>query len=94
MWRPAIHGSLASWRLGSPASGSPLSSTLCRTLARVLRKSDFEVVEAESGRKAVAELEKTPFDVIVSDVQMAEMGLEVLRALCSTRPRHSGDFPS
>ena len=52
------------------------------SIARLLGKSHFDVVVVEDGRKAIAALEKAPFDVILSDVQMPEVGgLDLLRAV-------------
>jgi PAS domain S-box-containing protein len=55
---------------------------LRRTLGRQLRRAGFEVISVESGAKAIAALETTAFDVVVSDVQMPDGdGLDVLRAI-------------
>ena len=53
-----------------------------RSIARLLTKSDFDVVVVDDGRKAIAALEQAPFDVILSDVQMPECGgLDLVRAV-------------
>ena len=50
-------------------------------LAIVLKREGYEVVLAESGREAVAALERHPFDLLVSDIKMPDMsGVDVLRA--------------
>ncbi len=50
-------------------------------LAIVLRREGYEVVLAENGRQAVAELEHRPIDLLISDIQMPDMsGVDVLRA--------------
>src|SRR6266511_2279181 len=49
-------------------------------LAIVLRRESYEVVLAEHGRQAIAELEHKPIDLLISDIQMPDMsGVEVLR---------------
>ena len=51
-----------------------------RGLARVLGAAGFAVVEAGGGREAVQLAEATPFDVVVSDIQMpGGGGLDLLR---------------
>jgi PAS domain S-box-containing protein len=53
-----------------------------RSVARLLRRSQFDVVDVDSGYKAIATLEQQPFDVVVSDVQMPDGGgLDLLRAI-------------
>jgi hypothetical protein len=53
-----------------------------RMVARVLRRADCDVIEVDSGRKAIAELEMSRFDVILSDVQMPDGGgLDLLRSV-------------
>lgn len=53
-----------------------------KLVARVLRKAELEVVDVSSGREALGELRASPFDVVVSDVQMPELtGLDLLRAV-------------
>jgi EAL domain-containing protein (putative c-di-GMP-specific phosphodiesterase class I) len=53
-----------------------------RTVVRILRKADFDVVDVDSGFKAITALEKEPFDVVVSDVRMPDGGgLDLLRAV-------------
>ncbi len=53
-----------------------------RFVARLLRKAGFEVVEADSGFRAIGALEARPFDVVVSDVRMPDGGgLDLLRAV-------------
>lgn len=53
-----------------------------RTVQRILRKADFAVTAVDSGFKAISALEETPFDVVLSDVQMPDGGgLDLLRAI-------------
>lgn len=55
-------------------------SQLRRMLARVLRRAGLEVVEAESGRQAIAALGAGSFDVVLSDVHMPDGdGIELIR---------------
>jgi hypothetical protein len=55
---------------------------LRRLFARILEGADFHVVEAASASQALAELEKTAFDVILSDVHMPNGGgLHLMRAV-------------
>src|SRR5579864_4307423 len=50
-------------------------------LAIVLRREGYEVLLAENGRKAVDLLEREPFDLLISDINMPDLnGVEVLRA--------------
>jgi two-component system response regulator PilR (NtrC family) len=47
----------------------------------VLKREGYDVVLADSGKAAVAALEKAPFDLLISDIKMPDMsGVEVLRA--------------
>ncbi|MBP2313818.1 response regulator [Azospirillum soli] len=53
----------------------------------VLEALGLEVVEAENGRIAIAELEKSTFDLVVTDVLMPEVdGVEVIKAVRSRYP--------
>ena len=50
-------------------------------LAIVLRREGYEVLLAESGRAAIATLEREPIDLLISDIKMPDLsGVEVLRA--------------
>ena len=54
---------------------------LRRTIARALHRSQCDVVEVDNGKRAIAELEMTSFDVILSDLHMPDgTGLDLLRA--------------
>jgi PAS domain S-box-containing protein len=53
-----------------------------RSVGRLLRKAGFEVVDVDSGFRAISALEAQRFDVVVSDVQMPDGGgLDLLRAV-------------
>lgn len=61
-------------------------TTLRTALARYLRKRDFEVWEATSGREALNLFQQNTPDLIVSDVMMPEMdGFEFCRQLRDSR---------
>src|SRR5262245_60475878 len=50
-------------------------------LAIVLRREGYEVLLAESGKSAIATLEKESVDILISDIKMPDLsGVEVLRA--------------
>ena len=50
-------------------------------LSIVLKREGYDVVLAESGRSALAALEREPFDLLISDIKMPDMsGVDVLRA--------------
>ncbi len=50
-------------------------------LSIVLRREGYDVVLAENGHKAIDELERARFDLLISDIKMPDMsGVEVLRA--------------
>jgi two-component system response regulator PilR (NtrC family) len=50
-------------------------------LAIVLKREGYDVLLAESGKSAIATLEKEPVDILISDIKMPDLsGVEVLRA--------------
>jgi two-component system, NtrC family, response regulator PilR len=50
-------------------------------LAIVLKREGYEVLLADSGRAAIATLEREPIDVLISDIKMPDLsGVDVLRA--------------
>ncbi len=58
-----------------------------RTLASLLRASDQEVFEADSGTEALRWLETTALDLVLTDLGMPEVtGWDVARAAKATRP--------
>lgn len=58
------------------------------TMAKRLRKRDFSVLEADSGREGLRQLEGDPVDVVVLDVGMPDMdGIQVLREIKMRFPR-------
>ncbi|NVB81930.1 MAG: EAL domain-containing protein [Kofleriaceae bacterium] len=53
-----------------------------KSVVRILRRGGYAVSEVESGFQAISALEKTPFDVVVSDVEMPDGGgLDLLRSI-------------
>jgi EAL domain-containing protein (putative c-di-GMP-specific phosphodiesterase class I) len=53
---------------------------LCGALQRVLGRAGFDVTAVNDGAAALREVERRPFDVILSDISMGEMsGVELLR---------------
>jgi two-component system response regulator PilR (NtrC family) len=60
-------------------------------LAIVLGREGFEVVVAENGQQAIAELERRPVDLLISDIHMPDMtGLDVLRIARTLNPDLAG----
>jgi PAS domain S-box-containing protein len=56
--------------------------SLRKMLVRFLSRAQFDVTDADSGRGALAQLAQRRFDVILSDIHMADGdGLELLRSL-------------
>jgi two-component system, NtrC family, response regulator HydG len=58
------------------------------TLAANLELEGYEVVEAESGQRAVALFREQPFELVITDIQMPGLdGVETLRELRKIRPK-------
>jgi CheY-like chemotaxis protein len=57
---------------------------------RILQKQGHRVILAENGRKAVAELERQPVDLVLMDIQMPEMDGREATALIRERERGTG----
>ncbi len=56
--------------------------SLRRTLVRYLMKQSYDVIEVDTGAKAIAALEQRKIDVVLSDVHMPDgSGLDLLRAV-------------
>jgi len=56
--------------------------SLRKMLSRLLKRASFDVVEADSGRDALAQVAEKRFDVILSDIHMPDGdGLELLRSV-------------
>lgn len=58
-------------------------------LAEVLTKDGYRVSVAADGETAIAELQNTPFDLVISDMHMRHLGgIDVLKA-AKAKPEHS-----
>lgn len=58
-----------------------------RTVAKILKKSDFEVFLAEDGARAVEMAKETIFDMVISDVRMPGIdGVETIRQIKEIQP--------
>jgi two-component system response regulator PilR (NtrC family) len=56
-------------------------------LAIVLKREGYDVLLADSGKTAIAALERAPVDLLISDIKMPDMtGLEVLRGAKALDP--------
>jgi two-component system response regulator PilR (NtrC family) len=61
--------------------------SLRELLSIVLTREGYEVTSAESGRQALALLEKHPVDLLISDIRMPDLnGVDVLRAAKQSDP--------
>ncbi len=61
--------------------------SVCKSCEKILERSGFDVRSVISGKKALALLEKEPFDLVFTDLKMAEMGgMELLQALRTRYP--------
>ena len=61
--------------------------TVRATLRLVLENAGYEVIEAENGADAVCLHERTPADVVVTDIIMPEMdGFEAIKSLHARDP--------
>lgn len=58
-----------------------------RTVAKILKKNEFEVFLAEDGFKAVEMSKEQPFDMVISDVRMPGIdGVETIRRIKEYQP--------
>ena len=58
-----------------------------KIVRKMLERQGHTVVEAENGRIGLAELQKRPFDLVVTDIVMPEVeGLEVLMSVRQHHP--------
>jgi two-component system NtrC family response regulator len=61
--------------------------TICRSCEKILTREGYQVKVAYSGKQAIAQLEQEPFDILFTDLKMAEMGgMELLEMLRSHFP--------
>ena len=65
----------------------PQVRTLCRTIIE-LENPGYVVVEASSGKEALAVIKETPFDLIILDLSMPDMdGFDFLKAVRDEVPK-------
>ena len=58
------------------------SLTVLSTVESVLAEAGYQVQSCDSGRRAIGLLERTAFDLILTDIYMPELdGLEILRVM-------------
>ena len=58
-----------------------------KSYLRILGGGDYQVEAAHGGREALHKVEENPYDVIILDIMMPDMGgLEVLRRVKETHP--------
>ena len=58
-----------------------------KSYLRILGGGDYQVKAAHGGREALRKVEENPYDVIILDIMMPDMGgLEVLRRVKETHP--------
>ncbi len=61
--------------------------TICRSCEKILSREGYSVSIAYSGKQALYMLDQEPFDILFTDLKMAEMGgMELLEALRSRFP--------
>ncbi|MEM2961352.1 MAG: response regulator, partial [Candidatus Bathyarchaeia archaeon] len=60
-------------------------------LSRILHYDGYEVVEVDTGMRAVKLAEKEPFDLVLSDLKLPGMdGIEVIERISKSNPQISG----
>ena len=58
-----------------------------RVLAAMLKRDGYEVTAAADGEQALAAMQRTPVDVVVTDLVMPRMGgLDLLRHVATANP--------
>jgi CheY-like chemotaxis protein len=58
-----------------------------KSCLRILGGGDYQVEAARGGREALRKVEENPYDLIILDIMMPDMGgLEVLRRVKETHP--------
>jgi CheY-like chemotaxis protein len=63
------------------------NETVRRVLARTLEAEGYSVVQAGTGKEALAHLNSTEFDLLLTDLEMPDMdGLQVLTEVKRTDP--------
>ena len=58
-----------------------------RTMLRILLEWEYEISEADSGWIAIEKVQKTPYDLVIMDVRMPEIGgMEALDKIKAINP--------
>lgn len=61
--------------------------TVCKSCQKIIQKAGYDVDYSLSGHDALQLMEKTAYDIVFTDLKMAEMGgMEVLRFIKTTDP--------
>ena len=61
--------------------------TVCKSCQKIIQKAGHEVTYSLSGHEALGMMEETPYDIVFTDLKMAEMGgMEVLRFIKERDP--------
>jgi two-component system response regulator HydG len=59
-----------------------------RTMLRILLEWEYEIAEADCGALAIEKVQRTPFDLVLMDVCMPEIGgIEALDKIKACRPK-------
>ena len=48
--------------------------TVCKSCQKIIQKAGHEVAYSLSGHEALGMMEDTPYDIVFTDLKMAEMG--------------------
>ncbi|MCH7549722.1 MAG: sigma-54-dependent Fis family transcriptional regulator, partial [Candidatus Krumholzibacteriota bacterium] len=61
--------------------------SMCQFLSIMLRKEGYEITAVDSGKKAIEEIHRSRFDVVLTDIKMSGMdGIEVLMEIKKVDP--------
>ena len=61
--------------------------TVCKSCQKIIKKAGFDVDYALTGREALGMLQTDSYDIVFTDLKMAEMGgMEVLRFIKAKDP--------
>ena len=64
------------------------NDTMREGMVQVLRKEKHQVAQAPGGSEALSQLERKPFDLVITDYKMAKMdGLQLLKRIKENRPK-------
>lgn len=60
---------------------------VCRTIEVIMQDEGYEVATAQDGHTALQLFDEKPFDIVLSDIRMAQMdGMQVLKSIKERRP--------